>query len=110
MQLGKLGKRLATTLLLTSLIWVSGCDNFVADSAGVWAKIEISAPPTLSPDGLKAFNEVSAKYPEDAKKIIGRNNELLAAIKAYNEKARKHNRELYEKIHMSKAQIDTLEP
>jgi hypothetical protein len=88
----------------------SGCEAEIPEALTLWPKIELGAPPVLSPDGLAAFNGVAARYPEDAKKIIGRNNELAAKIKWYNRRARDHNREIYEKIRMPKEQIDKLEP
>jgi hypothetical protein len=110
MLLRKLVTTLVIPLTLISVLFVSGCDDFVANSAGVWAKIEVGPAPALSPEGQAAFNAVAKQFPEDAKKIIGRNNELVAKIEEYNRQARKHNRELYEKIHMDPKKIDILEP
>lgn len=97
--------------MLLLVLTLAGCSNeFIANSAGEWAKIELGEAPKLTPEGLTAFNEVSARFPDDAKKIIGRNNELTAKIKEYNERARKHNRELYSSIKMDPKKINLLEP
>jgi hypothetical protein len=103
-----LQKLLATTLLLTSVLFVSGCDGQAPNV--FWPDIVVSKAPQFSPAEHAVLDELSRTNPELAKKIIARNNELAAAIDAYNKAKREHNRNVLKILKVPDDKIDRIEP
>jgi hypothetical protein len=103
-----LQKLLATTLVLTLLLSASGCSGQTPNV--FWPDITVSAPPQFSPEEVALLAEFSKQYPDLVKKIIARNNELAAAIDAYNKAKRNHNRNVLKILNVPDEKIDRIEP
>ncbi len=69
------------------------------------------SPPVAWTLDEKAVLEVFAReHPVIAKKIIGRNNELAAAVEAYNKEARATNRQILSAVGYTEKEIEAMEP
>lgn len=102
-------KRLGIALLAILSISISGCTS-LPGGAGRRPIIEVGAPPVYGIEERAVLDELAKRYPELAKKIIGRNNELKAAIDAYNERAVAFNRELMKVVGFTDKEVDALYP
>jgi hypothetical protein len=99
---------LATTLVLTLGLYVSGCSGQTPNV--FWPDIKVSAAPKFTDAELSALDEFSKLHPELARKIIARNNELAAAVDAYNKAKREHNRNVLKILNVPDDKIDRIEP
>ena len=76
----------------------------------LWPDIIVSPSPTLTPSEAFAAAQFSHDNPELAKKIVGRNNELAAAITAYRKQMITHNRDVAKMAGMEQSKIDLIYP
>ena len=87
--------KLKIPLVLTLVLFASGCSPALPEGMGRKPRIKISPAPVFSAEELAVLGELSKQYPATARKIIGRNNEMAAAIDEYNRQAAKTNFKLY---------------
>lgn len=80
---------------LILLLFASGCNGQLPEGMGRKPRINVGPAPSFSVEELTVLRELSRQYPETARKIIGRNNEMAAAIDEYNRQAAKTNFKLY---------------
>ncbi len=100
-------KTLGTTLLLTLLLCSSGCSQSIG---ALWPDIKVGPSPTLTPEEAVVAAQFAKENPELARKIIGRNNELSAAIKEYHKQMIAHNRMVAQQAGMESDKIDLIYP
>lgn len=96
-------------LALTLILCVSGCSK-LGEGVGRRPLIIVSDPPVFSEDEKTVLGKVSSEHPELARKIVGRNNELAAAIESYNKKSVEYNRDIMSQIGFNPEEIDKLYP
>lgn len=85
-------------LALTLLLFASGCNQVLPEGMGRKPRIKISAPVQYSPEEMATLQDFGKANPTIAKKIIGRNNEMAAAIDEYNKGAAKTNYQIYKSL------------
>ena len=95
-------------LLLTSILFVSGCSPDLPSVSGRWPRINVSAPVDYTAEERAMLAEFAKRYPETAKKIIGRNNELADAIEAYNRHSAAQNYAFYTVLGHKPAELDSI--
>ena len=83
---------------LILLLFVSGCTGKLPEGMGRKPRINLSPAPSFSAEEQAVLAELSRQYPATARKIIGRNNEMAAAISEYNRQAAKMNFQLYQAL------------
>ena len=89
-------KKLKILLALTLLLCVSvGCNGQLPEGMGRKPRITVGPPPVFSSDELEVLQSLAKEHPAIAKKIVGRNHELAAAVEEYNRQAAKTNYKLY---------------
>jgi hypothetical protein len=102
-------RRLLATLLLPIFLVCASCDK-LPEGFGRRPYINISPKAEWTEDERQVLAALAKSHPKIAQKIIGRNNELAEAIKAYNEKANEFNRKLLQNIGYSDEEARRMEP
>lgn len=91
-----LPKKLKILPALILLLFVStGCNGQLPEGMGRKPRITVGEAPKFTPEEMAVLKTLATEHPAIAKKIIGRNNELAAAVEEYNRQAAKTNFKLY---------------
>ncbi len=98
-------------LVIVPLLTLLLCASCSAPNLGaLWPDIVVGPPSNFTPEEALALNQFAHDQPAIARKIVGRNNELQAAIAAYHKSMIKHNREVATAAGMEQSKVDLIYP